>query len=147
MGMDWSLRDEDFISAYKELYGESFAGFIMRDSLKVANLKSETIWGLSTIEDLHCEPEVCQASRMDPEIRFFLDATNVWFYGHKHGHLWVFDAETEELDDLGELEEALGTLILEWEETMSHSTGISACRHPRQRGGSQGSDIVTTAEQ
>ncbi len=54
---------------------------------------------------------------MDEEIVFFMDASNVWFYGIKGHNLYAFDAETEELDKLGPARRAIDTLIAEWEDS------------------------------
>jgi hypothetical protein len=40
-----------------------------------------------------------------------MEASNVWFYGVKAGQLYVFDAETDELDRLGPVEPAIETLM------------------------------------
>lgn len=52
---------------------------------------------------------------MDPELTFFMDASNVWYYGYKAGNLYVFDVETDEFDLLGPIEPALEQLMDEWE--------------------------------
>jgi hypothetical protein len=44
-----------------------------------------------------------------------MDAANVWYYGVKDADLWVYDRETDELDNEGPLEDALEALIGEWE--------------------------------
>ena len=51
----------------------------------------------------------------DSAIDFFMDAYNVYFYGIKRGELYVFDAETDELDSLGPIESALETVMDELE--------------------------------
>ena len=48
-------------------------------------------------------------------VDYFMDAANVWFYGHKDGRLFVYDAETDELDDLGELDTGLAQVIEGWQ--------------------------------
>jgi hypothetical protein len=52
---------------------------------------------------------------LDPTVAFFMDASNVWFYGHRDGTLFVYDSETDELDDLGPIEAALEKVIADWE--------------------------------
>jgi hypothetical protein len=52
---------------------------------------------------------------LDPELSFFMDASNVCFYGHKQGRLFVYDAPFDELDDIGPIESALEELIERWE--------------------------------
>ncbi len=44
-----------------------------------------------------------------------MDEHNVLFYGIKKGQLFVFDAETDELDSLGPIESALETVMDELE--------------------------------
>jgi len=49
-----------------------------------------------------------------------MDASNVWYYGHKKGELYVFDTETDELDSLGPVESALEALMDQWEDAGSN---------------------------
>ena len=51
----------------------------------------------------------------DRAIEFLMEAYNVYFYGIKGGELYVFDAETDELDSLGPIEPALETIMDEFE--------------------------------
>jgi hypothetical protein len=44
-----------------------------------------------------------------------MEAYNVYFCGIKGGELYVFDAETDELDSLGPIEPALETIMDEFE--------------------------------
>ncbi len=113
--MKWYGEAGTRFASLKEIYGSAYGGFLVGDSVKIAVLSPCQIWGLWNIDDLRIQPEVQHAQVMDPAIDFFMDASNVWFYGHKKGELYVFDAETDELDSLGPIEPALETLIDEWE--------------------------------
>ena len=73
----------------------------MKNSLKAAILLPRRIYGVWNIDDLRMQPEVQYAAARDPGIEYFMEAYNVYFYGIKAGHLYVFDAETDELDPLG----------------------------------------------
>lgn len=115
------LRRESFVEAVfrygsiHEIYGEIIAGFLLGTYLKVSSLFSHQIYGLYTIEDLARQPEVQQALHIDQDIVYFMDASNVWYYGCKAGELFVYDAETAELDSLGPVEQAMEHLFDEWE--------------------------------
>jgi hypothetical protein len=113
--MDWSLCDEGFNRAFRPIYGDYFAGFILGDALRLANLLPVPLYGLWQIEALQEQPEVQQAKELDPNTKYFLDAANIWFYGYENGHLLVFDSDTGELDDLGTVEMALDALLFQWE--------------------------------
>ena len=95
----------------KEIYGNAFGGFVVGDSLKVAVLLPRTVYGLWNIDDLRMHPRVQHATARDPAIDYFMDEANVLFYGIKAGELYVFDSETDELDSLGPIEQALETLM------------------------------------
>ena len=103
------------ISWLKYLYGDSIGGFLIGNSLKIASLSAKPIFGLYTIYELQKQPEVQKALSIDQNVDFFMDASNVWYYGLKSGELFVYDTETFELDPLGPVEMALETLIDEWE--------------------------------
>jgi hypothetical protein len=45
-----------------------------------------------------------------------MDAANVWFYGVKGDDLFVYDAETAELDHLGPISRELERLLRDWRE-------------------------------
>jgi len=115
VGMDWERDYATRFGSLKGIYGECIGGFLIGDSLKVALLIPQNIFGLYYIEELRNQPEVRHALELDPRIDFFMDAANVWFYGHKEGELYVFDGETAELDALGPMEQGLITLLDEWE--------------------------------
>lgn len=102
---------------FSYLYGDALGGTMVGDSLKVAMLDGPEVFGLYSIDELQFQKEVRLASRLDGKIDFFMDASNMWFYGIKARELYVYDAETHELDMLGPIALALEQLILEWQES------------------------------
>ena len=104
----------DYHGELSHIYGQSVGGFLVSDSLKIAALTTQEAYGLYSITALRTHPEVQLALAIDPHVHFFMDAANTWFYGEKGGHLFVFDRETRELDDLGESEQAIEVLLDEW---------------------------------
>jgi len=115
MGMNWNSRLGRRFASLRDIYGNSFGGFLVGDSIKVAMLLPRKIWGLRRVDELQFLLPIRKALETDPEVEFFMDASNVWYYGHKAGELWVFDSETDELDSLGPVEPALDRLIEQWE--------------------------------
>ena len=87
---------------------------MIKNSLKAAILLPTSTFGVWNIDDLRSQPEIRCAISMDPGVNYFMEAHNVWFYGVKRGELWVFDGETDELDPLGPVEEALEVLMDEF---------------------------------
>jgi hypothetical protein len=121
VGMKWHGRFGHRFASLKQIYGEAFGGFLIGDSLKIAVLLPCDVYGLWRIDELQTLPPVRRALEIDPDIEFFMDAANVWYYGHKKGELYVFDTETHELDSLGPVEPALEALMDQWEDA---GTGI-----------------------
>jgi hypothetical protein len=117
LGMQWDDPTKARYSGNHSLYGNAIGGFLIGGSLKVATLGGHNIYGLYTVEELSAQPEVQSALELQSDVSFFMDAANVWFYGHKKGKLYVFDAETGELDELGPLASELERVILDWEQT------------------------------
>jgi hypothetical protein len=110
--------DDDKRKKYGELhdiYGDARGGSVFRGTLKVALLEGPEIFGLYLIDELWDRPEVKHANRLDPDICFFMDSSNVWYFGVKQGELFVFDAPFEELDNLGTVERALDEVLREYE--------------------------------
>jgi hypothetical protein len=105
----------------KEIYGDAIGGFLIGDSLKIATLSAEKIWGLPHIDKLRTLDAVQHASIIDPRVDYFMDAANVWYYGVKRGELYVFDSTFDELDSLGPIEPALEKLMDDWEEAGNDS--------------------------
>jgi hypothetical protein len=60
---------------------------------------------------------------MDPAVEYFMEDSNVWFYGMKKGDLYVFDAEFDELDSLGPIETAIHKTMDEIETSRSEAQG------------------------
>jgi len=115
VGMQWRGILGARFASLKEIYGDSFGGFLMGDSLRAALLFPKKVYALWNIDDFRMQPEVQHAQAMDPGIDFFMDSYNVWYYGVKAGSLYVFDAETDELDWLGPIEHALRSRLDEIE--------------------------------
>jgi hypothetical protein len=116
VGMKWDGRLGRRFARLKEIYGDAFGGFLAGNSLRIAVLLPRKIWGLWRIDDLQMLPPVRKALAMDSAIDFFMDASNVCYYGHKAGELYVLDTEMDEFDSLGPIEPALESLIDRWEE-------------------------------
>ena len=115
LGMKWhGLLDARFHSL-KTIYGDSCGGYLMKNTLKAAILLPRKIYGVWNIDNLRALPAVHHAVLMDPTIDYFMDEHNVLYYGLKAGELYVFDNETDELDPLGPVEQALETRLDEWE--------------------------------
>jgi hypothetical protein len=95
-------------------YGEFGGGFLIGTSLKMATIDGRDVYGLYTIEELAAQPEVQRVTDVRPNLRFFLDAANVWYYGIEGDSLVAFDAELGELTQLGQLGPALAGLLSEW---------------------------------
>jgi hypothetical protein len=114
-GLDWSAVENYARNKYQCVYGGFYGGFLIGDSLKIATLANKEIYGLYTLEELQGQLEIGGIHKKDPEIIYFMDAANVWFYGFRDNHLFVYDIETDELDDLGEIESALDTVIDGWD--------------------------------
>jgi hypothetical protein len=123
VGMEWSGILGIRFASLGEVYGDAFGGFIVGDSLRAALLLPDKVYALWSIEDLRIQPEVQQALLMDPTIDYFMDRHNVLFYGIKGGQLYVFDAETDELDSLGLVEPALEALMDELESARQYVRG------------------------
>ena len=115
MGMKWEGLPGLRFGPLKEIYGNAFGGYLIKNTLKAAILHPREIYGIWNIDDLRMQPEVQHALVRDPAIDYFMEASNVWFYGIKAGDLYVFDAEMDELDLLGPIEPALEILMDEWE--------------------------------
>lgn len=110
-------------SRFKEilepLYGDAVGGFLVGDSLKIANLSNIAIFGLYTIAELWQVDAVGRAVAIDPAICFFMDSANVWYYGFKKNELWVYDAPHGELDRVSDFPVGLNALLQEWEDAKS----------------------------
>jgi hypothetical protein len=110
--LDWDIQLEREFGELKEVYGDALGGILMGDSLKMATLRGPSIWGIWPIRELHKQiPDVCAR---EPGICYFMDASNVWFYGVKRGRLWEYDFAPNELNDIGPIETALEKLVLSW---------------------------------
>jgi hypothetical protein len=101
-------------AALAPVYGECLGGSLLDGSLKVALLYGTT-FDLYNLAELAKQPEVRRALAINPQIMFFMDAANVWFYGVTNGDLYVYDAETDELDRLGPIGTECERLLKEWQ--------------------------------
>jgi hypothetical protein len=112
-------RDEDPARVFGNLhaiYGDAVGGSLLRGSLKVSMLEGRKVFGLYEIKELQANPRVRHANSLDPAVVFFMDASNVWYYGLKEGDLYAFDAEFEELDCLGNPNLQMTELLERWED-------------------------------
>src|SRR5712691_3581252 len=80
VGMLWDSQAEAHFGLYRKLYGDTFGGFLVGGSLKVAMLADQQVFGLYSLQELQDQPEVRDAMVLDPDVHFFMDAANVWFY-------------------------------------------------------------------
>jgi hypothetical protein len=115
LGMKWQGLPGNRFASLKEIYGNSYGGFIIGDSLRTALLTPREVFALWNMDDFRHHPAVQYAISRDPAIDFFMDQNNIWFYGVKKSQLYVFDSEFDELDCLGPVEQALETVIDELE--------------------------------
>jgi hypothetical protein len=115
VGMNWNNRMGTRFASLKEIYGDACGGFLIKNTLKVAVLLPRKVYGVWRMDDLQMLPPIRKALEMDPAIDYFMDAYNVYYYGIKAGELFVFDAETDELDCLGPIEPAIETLMDEFQ--------------------------------
>lgn len=111
VGMKWQGRLGLRFASLCDIYGDSFGGILIKNILKAAILAPRQLFAVWNIDELRTQPAVQHAIARDPAIDFFMDAYNVYFYGIKKGQLYVFDAETDELDSLGPIEQAFETLF------------------------------------
>jgi len=124
MGMKWTKPWDFRFASLQEIYGDVFGGFLIKNTLKAAILLPRNVYGLWNIEDLRVQPQVRHALARDPSIEFFMDAYMVYFYRVKAGQLYMFDAETDELDSLGPIEPALETIMDEFEDARGNDLGV-----------------------
>ncbi len=112
---EWPFSVLDDLPVLRRIYDGCIAGVLIGDSIRLATLVRREIYGLYSIDQLRRQPEVRRALQLDPDVHYFMDAANVWFYGEKDGRMCVFDGETQELDVLGELAQAMGSILDQWD--------------------------------
>ncbi len=112
---DWTKPPASDFRVHQSIYGECCGGTLLDDSLKVAMPSSEEHFGIYNLYALGERMEVQRAMELDPDLAFFMTASNVWYYGHKDGRLFEYDAPFDELNDLGPIESALDEVIARWE--------------------------------
>ena len=115
LGMKWSGIASLRYASLRDIYGDSFGGVLIKNTLRAALLSPRSLFALWNIEELRMLPAVQYAVARDPGIDYFMDEDNVLYYGVKNGELYVFDTATHELDPLGPVEQALETMLDEWE--------------------------------
>ena len=115
VGMTWQGERSLRFASLKDIYGDALGGILINNCLKAAIFAPRRLFAVWNIYDLRMQPEVQHALARDPAIEYFMEAFNVYFYGLRGGDLYVFDAETDELDRLGPVEPALETLMDEFE--------------------------------
>jgi hypothetical protein len=112
---DWTRPPASDFRMHQPIYGASSGGTLVGDSLKVATPWSKKVYGIYNLHTFGERMEVQRAMELDPELAFFMAASNVQYYGHKCGRLFVYDAAFDELDDLGPIESALEEIIANWD--------------------------------
>lgn len=112
---DWTKPPAANFRIHQPIYGASSGGTLVGDSMKIATPWSKEVYGIGNLHTFRERVEVQRALELDPELAFFMHASGVWYFGHKHGRLFVYDAPFDELDELGPIESALEEVIAEWE--------------------------------
>jgi hypothetical protein len=118
MGMQWKGMNGLRFESLKEIYGDAFGGFLIKNTLKVANLLPRKVYGIWNIDDLRTLPTVQHALVIDSGVDYFMDQYNVYYYGIKRGELYEFDSATDELNSLGPVESAVHTLLDDIEDAL-----------------------------
>ncbi|MDC3960247.1 hypothetical protein [Polyangium jinanense] len=121
---DWTRPPASEFRMHQQIYGACRGGTLVDSSLKVAMPAWETPFYLYGLHGLGEQVEVKRALELDPELSFFMDASNVWYFGHKQGKLFVYDAPFDELDELGPIESALEEIIAQWEEAKPSESSL-----------------------
>jgi hypothetical protein len=113
--MFWDNDIRRQLGPLEALYGDVRGGVLLGGCVKIAMLTGQKCFDVRRIDELQRQPEVRAANQRDPNICFFMDSANIWFYGIKDGQLYVFDSPGAELDCLGSVETAFEILLAEWE--------------------------------
>jgi hypothetical protein len=114
VGLDWDPQLRKSHENLTPLYGDSFGGFLLGDTVKISTLVRQEVWGLYRIDELHSRSELQRALSLEPLIDYFMNAANIWFYGYKAGELYCYDAENDDIENLGKIAPALDDLITQW---------------------------------
>lgn len=117
-GMTWNRLRRVAFGPLKRIYGDAVCGSLMGGALMLASLEDKEIGLYTYIEALWNTREVYQARLKDRKIVYFMHEQDVLFYGIKAGRLFVYNAETDAITDLGALEPALEKLA----STLEHRT-------------------------
>jgi hypothetical protein len=113
--IDWGRNLSPQRAGLQPIYGDAIGGFLVGDSLKVAMLGAEKLWGLYTLAKIQDLQPVHRALQLEPGISFFMDSANVWYYGAKNGDLWEYDEPFDELNNLGDIAVQINELMSRWE--------------------------------
>lgn len=119
VGLEWDPDLSRCHDHLRELYGEPCAGSIFPNKLRISSLAGPSLWGLYRIAQFQSRPEVIRALSIGPAADYFMDAANVWYYGYTDGMLYCYDAENDDIEDLGPAEPAIDGLISQWLDAMS----------------------------
>ncbi len=101
------------------LYGGIVGGSLLGGALKIATLGGGRIYGLYRLPELVNQVEVEQALAQDAGVRFFMDAANEWYFGVKDGNLYVYEADSGELECVGLLAPAFEEVFLDWKQAQT----------------------------
>ncbi len=116
VGMKWNSEAGARYASLKPIYGNLFGGFLIKDTLKVSILMPQEVYGVMNITYLRNIPEVRHAMARDPAIDYFMHEHGIKYFGLKRGEFYEYDIETDELDCLGPIEQALNTILEDWDE-------------------------------
>jgi hypothetical protein len=116
-GLRWNKVLRQNLGILEPIYGDTRAGSLFDGRLKLSAIDGLKVFGIYPFETLQQHRAVQEANNRDPDICFFMDSANVWFYGVKDSNLFVFDAATDELDCLGPIAEQLDEVIAQWADT------------------------------
>ncbi len=136
---DWSKPPASHFRVHQHIYGASCGGTLVDGSLKIAMPSYDTRFEIYNLRELSERPEVQRALELDPDLAFFMDSANVWYYGHKDGKLFVYDAPFDELYERGDLESELEEVIAEkeaacpTEEELAEITRRAELEHARDK--------------
>ena len=97
------------------LYGEFIGGTLLSSSVKIALRRQCNMFHLYTLPQLHNRISSDFNHESMADIFFFMEAANIYYYGIRQGEIFVFDAETLDLDSIGPVDNAINQILEEWE--------------------------------
>jgi hypothetical protein len=122
LGMRWHAASRQQYGQLEPIYGEARGGFILLNAFNIEVLQGIIPWGLAHIGELQSRLQLQREANTD-RIQYFMHSANVWYYGTAQGQLYVFDAETVELECLGPTAEALMKVVDQWERGCGEEKG------------------------